>query len=115
MKICIKYQGRVIADNILLAESFFDRLVGLMFRSSPPHQSQGLLIDPCNSIHTFFMRYALDVVFLNSENKVVKIIRDLRPWRITWLYWRAVKTLELRAGQFPTEIKEGDFLEVTNV
>lgn len=101
-----------ISDKILVADNMISRLVGLMFRSSPPQNAEGLLLDPCNSIHTFFMKYPLDVVFLNSKNEVIKIIRNLKPWRMTWIYFRASKTLELPAGKLPSEVKKGDVLEV---
>jgi uncharacterized membrane protein (UPF0127 family) len=77
--------------------------------------ADGLMLDPCRSIHTFFMRYNIDVVFMSRKNAVIKIIRDLKPWRMTWIYWRATKTLEMPAGQLPQDIKVGDVLEVENV
>ena len=68
----------------------------------------GLLIKPCNSIHTFFMQYSLDVAFLDKDLKIVKIIRNLRPWRITGLYLKANQVLELKAGTLDNKIVEGD-------
>jgi hypothetical protein len=61
------------------------------------------------------MRYNLDIVFISSNNKVIKIIRDIKPWRMTWIYFRANKTLELPSGKLPMDLKEGDFLEVKDV
>lgn len=101
-----------ISDKILVADNVLTRIIGLMFRSEPPENAEGLLLDPCNSIHTCFMRYPIDVAFLNSQNKIIKIIRNLKPWRMTWIYFRASKTLELPAGRLPIEVKEGDVLEV---
>ena len=114
MKVQIKYGQKTLSNDILVAESMGDRLVGLMFKEKLSG-ADGLLISPCNSIHTFFMRYSLDIVFLSSENKVIKILRDLKPRRMTWMYFSARKTLELPAGKLPTDIKEGDVLEVTDV
>ncbi len=111
----IKHKQRIIADNIMIAEDLVSRLVGLMFRSSPPQGSNGLLLDPCNSIHTFFMKYCLDIVFLAPDNKVVKVIRNLSPWRLTWIYFKANRTLELPAGKLPLGVMEGDYLEVEHV
>ena len=115
MMVRIKHNQEIIAEKILLADDLSSRLIGLMFRKAPPQDARGLLLQPCNSIHTFFMRYALDVVFLNSENKIIKIIRNLKPWRMTWIYFRASKTLELPAGHLPQEISLGEFLEVEDV
>lgn len=115
MKVRIKLKDKLIAEDILLATTLYTRLVGLMFRSFPPENSKGLLIDPCNSIHTFFMRYGLDIVFMDSKNKVVKVIRNIRPWRMTWIYFRASRTLELPSGNLPADVREGDILEVEYV
>ncbi len=113
MKVKIKYKDTLISSNIQVADNPVTRIIGLMFRKTPA--TDGLLLDPCNSIHTFFMRYPLDVVFLNHSNEVVKIIRELKPWRMTWIYWKAKKTLELPAGKLPLVLKEGDILEVMDV
>lgn len=115
MKVKIKHNGNVIAENILIASDPASQLVGLMFRESPPQNSNGLLLDPCRSIHTCFMKYDLDIIFLNKKNKVVKVIRNMKPWRMTWIYFTAKKTLELRGGKFPMTVKEGDILEIEHV
>jgi uncharacterized protein len=110
MKLRISYQGEKIFEDIRMADTLTSRLIGLMFQATPP--GEGLLLDPCRSIHTFFMKYPLDIVFLDRQNKMVKIIRHLAPWRMTWIYFRAVKTLEVPAGRLPPHVREGDELEV---
>lgn len=114
MKVQISYRDKIISKDILIADTLVTRLIGLMFRKNLLG-AEGLLLNPCNSIHTFFMRYNLDIVFISSENRVVKIIRGIKPWRMTWIYLRAKKTLELPAGKLPKDLEEGDFLEVKNV
>lgn len=115
MMVRVKHKQEVIAEDILLADNLWSRLIGLMFRAEPPQKAKGLLLHPCNSIHTFFMRYPLDVVFMDSDNKIVKIIRSIKPWRMTWIYFRASKTLELPAGELSQAISLGDVLEVEDV
>ena len=114
MKVKVAHNSITISSNIRVADNPATRIIGLMFRKHPL-DSDGLLLEPCNSIHTFFMRYALDIVFLNKNNEVVKVLRNLKPWRMTWIYFRASKTLELPAGKLPVGVKEGDILEVQNV
>lgn len=63
------------------ASTFLQRLVGLLGRRAMA-ADEGLLITPCNNIHTFFMRFAIDVVFLDREGRIVAITPQLRPWRI---------------------------------
>ena len=114
MKVQISYGDKILSKDILLADTLLARLIGLMFKPKLVG-AEGLLIQPCNSIHTFFMRYSLDIVFLSRDNRIVKILRDVRPWRMTWIYFRASQTLELPAGKLPSDLKEGDKLEVKNV
>jgi uncharacterized membrane protein (UPF0127 family) len=114
MKVQISYKNKILSNDILIADTLVSRLIGLMF-SSKLTGAEGLLIDPCRSIHTCFMRYSLDIVFISSEKKIVKIIRDLKPWRMTWIYFKASMTLELPAGKLPLDVVEGDSLEVKSV
>lgn len=100
-----------LGRNILVADKVLDRMVGLMFSKSLG-ESDGLLIKRCNSIHTFFMRYPIDLLFLSDEKKIVKIIRNLRPWRMTRLYFRSNQVLELMGGTLDDSIDIDDQLEV---
>ena len=77
-----------------VAKSFFQRLKGLMWRKSLP-PGEGMLILKCNAIHTCFMRFAIDATFLDRDDKVVKVVRNIRPWRFcVWGGRRAAKVLE---------------------
>ena len=67
--------------EVLVAKSFFSRFLGLMF-VSPKNFYKALLITNCSSIHTFFMRFCIDLVFLDKNNMVLKVIDELKPWRI---------------------------------
>jgi uncharacterized membrane protein (UPF0127 family) len=114
MKKTITYENKVLSSNIMIADNLWTRLVGLMFRQAPK-DFDGLLIDPCRSIHTFFMKYALDIVFISRKGRVIKILRNLAPWRMTWIYFRSDIALEMPAGKLPADIKEGMMLEVKDV
>jgi uncharacterized membrane protein (UPF0127 family) len=96
----------VLGKKIKIAESLWDRLIGLMFKEKM-EGFDGLLIRRCNSVHTCFMRYNLDLVFLDRNQRVVKIIRDLRPYRFTGSL-KASEVLELRSGDLKKEISLGD-------
>ena len=74
----------------------------------------GLHIVPCNGIHTFFMRIAIDALFLDGSYRVVKVISALPPWRITSIFSKATSVLELPAGvALASGTEEGDQLEFT--
>lgn len=72
--------GVVVCEECLVAATPFTRMRGLLGRSSLP-SGQGILLRPAASVHTFFMRFSIDVVFLDDELRVVAIAADLRPWR----------------------------------
>jgi hypothetical protein len=77
-----------------VARTFWQRLRGLIGRKNLP-PSEGMLILKCNAIHTCFMRFAIDATFLDKHDQVVKVVRNIRPWRFcVWGGRRAVKVLE---------------------
>lgn len=111
--ITISYKGQTIASGVSLADNFWTRLCGYMFRSRP--HLPGILFEPAPSIHTFFMFFSIDVVFMNKENKIIKIYRNMAPWRHSWFYFNSRRVLELPAGKLPKDITEGEVLEVKHV
>jgi len=74
-------RGGDIAERVEVASNPWSRFWGLMGRRGldPGH---GLLIKPCSSIHMFFMRFPIDVVFLDRDNVVVKVVHGIKPWRM---------------------------------
>ena len=89
--------GDVVCESCLLAETAFARLRGLLGRSGLL-SGQGLLLRPASSIHTAFMRFAIDAIFLDPADRIVKVAAELRPWRVAACKGaRAV--LELPAGE----------------
>lgn len=89
------------------AQTFWDRLRGL-FACAPLMQSQGLVINPCSSIHTFFMGYAIDVVFVDKSNTIVQIASSVVPWRGRFCF-RAHYVVELAMGAaVQMNLKQGD-------
>lgn len=82
--------------RIITAASFWRRFVGLLGRAGMA-QDEALLITPCNNIHTFFMRFAIDAVFLDRHGMIVAIVPHLRPWRCA-VARAAYACLELAAG-----------------
>ena len=102
--------GEIVSHKMLIANSVMSRMKGLMFSFELP-DCDSLLLAPCNSIHTFFMLYKIDVIFLDKNFKVIKVIYDLSPWRVTWFYFKAHQVLEMKAGTMKKDIKAGDVLE----
>jgi len=71
----------LISSGMIYAESFKDRLFGLIFKTIK--KGQAFAIRDCNSIHTIWMRYKIDVVFLNKNNEIVRLYESLKQFRIT--------------------------------
>jgi len=89
---------QVVVDTLSIADSFASRFVGLQFRRELP-VGHGLLLMPCRSIHTCWMRFAIDVIFLDAGGTVLDVRSAVRPWRMTasrhgWPH----ATLEIAAG-----------------
>ena len=110
-KIIVKSNRRTVAEKAILADSFFKRLKGLMFEKKMDGHD-ALIIKPCNSIHTFFMNYSIDVIFLNQKLKIIKIKRKMQPWKISPVYFSATQVIELEGGRIDNRLKEGDELEL---
>jgi uncharacterized membrane protein (UPF0127 family) len=102
--------GEVVSHKMVTATNIFSRMLGLMFSAELPN-CDGFLISPCNSIHTFFMRYPLDVLFLDKNFKIVKVIYGLSPWRMTWIYFKSSHVLEMKAGTMKKGLNAGETLE----
>ena len=84
--------------KIKMADSFFSRLAGLMFQKKLP-QATALLLAPCNSVHMCFMRFALDVIYIDKDYKILKVVKNLKPWIGLSMCRKAWATLELTAGE----------------
>ena len=89
--------GTVVAAKVSIAKSMAARTMGLMFRKDLP-EGEGIAIHPCNSIHMFFMRIAIDVAFVDVEGRVMHICHSIRPWRVSRVVFGAKTAIELPAG-----------------
>ena len=104
-------EGTIVCERCELPESAFGRARGLLGRDGL-EPGGGMLIDRAGSVHMFFMRFPIDVVFLDRDRKVVRVVHRLRPWRVAGAR-RAVAALELPAGAAAeVGIKEGDVLSL---
>ena len=84
--------------DVLIADTFITRFAGLMFRKklSP---AMGLYLAPCNSVHMCFMRFAIDVVYLDKEYNIIKVVNHLQPWIGFSICKKAWAVLEMTAGE----------------
>jgi uncharacterized protein len=116
-KLTNRTRQTAVAESVELAATFWQRSRGLLGRSGLPAGHtlwiQGTKWVACNSIHTFFMRFTIDAVFVDRDLKVKKIYRDLKPWRMTWPVAGANSVFEFSAGSLKDQsIEVGDQLYV---
>jgi len=104
----LKYNGETIV-NVFIADSFLKRLFGYMFREKPHHDA--ILLTPCNSIHTFFMMFNIDVLFINEQMQIIKKIENLRPGQVVTKVIGAKIVIESRYGVF-NNIEVGNKLNI---
>ena len=97
MKATDRTSGRELARDLSVADTLFSRAKGLLGREALP-AGAGLLIRPCRGVHTFLMKFPIDVLFLDRDNRVVKAVENLRPHRITGVLISSRSVLELPAG-----------------
>ena len=111
-KIVNKETGKTLWSNAAVAATFWQRFIGLMGRRSMA-DDEALVFYNVWSFHTFFMKFPIDVIFLNKKNQVIATIENLQPNRITRLYPKAVSVLELPAGTIEkTSTVVGDEIEI---
>jgi uncharacterized membrane protein (UPF0127 family) len=109
--ICIYHKKKKLISNALFAESFVSRIKGLM-GTKKLSSDNGLLIPNCRQVHTFFMNYTIDIIFLDSKNKIIEI-QTLSPWKVSRWRRSAEKVLEVPKGFAKlNKLKKGDVLEV---
>ena len=97
MKIYNSSKNNLIADDVKLADNFFSRTIGLLSKKSLS-EGEGLVIKPCCSIHTLFMRFEIDVLFVNKKNEIVALYENVKPWRILPIHPTSHYVIEVPAG-----------------
>lgn len=110
----VERTGELIADRIVVASSMFQRMRGLLGKSSLP-PGEGIWFPRTSSIHMWFMRFPIDVVYVDRELRVKKTVEALKPWRFSGARGSR-STLELAAGALATlDLRIGDLLTLTEL
>lgn len=93
---------QIWVEQVILADNFWTRLKGLLGRSALA-ENEGLLIRPCNSVHTLGMTFAIGVIFLDRDNRILQVIPLMKPGRLSPLVRGAKQVLELH----PSRLEQG--------
>ncbi len=105
-------RDRTLIEQGEVADTVWTRLKGLIGHR-PLEAGEGLMIKPCSSVHMFFMRFPIDVVYVSEAGEVVELAPNLQPWRIGPIVRKAKFVLELPAGTIAeTGTQVGDVVAV---
>ena len=100
----------VVLTELNIADSFFKRFIGLLGREYL-RKGEGLMLVNCKSIHTFFMRFPIDIVFININHEIIYMKENVKPWRAVNFVKKAYATIEMPAGTIKdNSISNGDML-----
>ena len=111
MKILNHTRRCALADHARLADTFLSRLVGLLNRDRLD-QGEALVITRCQQIHMFFMRFAIDAVFVDASGLVVGLVENIKPNGLSAIFWRSNRVIELPSGVIArTKTSVGDQIQ----
>lgn len=107
MLIALQVEPEKRLSKVYVADQFIDKLLGYMFRKEPHFEA--ILFKNCNSIHTFFMKFTIDVLFLDEHYQVIKCHRALKRGKVIFPIKGACYVLEGKAGLL-NQLQEGQIL-----
>lgn len=110
-KLVKRETNEVILENAKVADNFISRFLGLMGKKDLPEEA-GLIIKPCNSVHCFFMRFPIDVIFVDSDDRVIHIMSAMKPGRISPVVRKATYVIESNAHTLSEKLRIGDEISV---
>lgn len=106
-------RGTVLASDVAIADTPLKRMRGLLGRQSLGPK-EGLVITRCQSIHMFFMKFPIDVVFIDKNEKVVGLTENIKPFALSPIFWKSACAIELPVGTIDsTKTTTGDQLKIS--
>lgn len=113
MKVINQTKSIILAGNVIMANSFLTRLKGLLVT---PYLPAGwcLVLKPCRSVHTMFMRFNIDIIFVDRHNTIVSAINNMSPFRFSSYIHNSYLTIEFPAGTLKsTCTTPGDIIKIS--
>lgn len=112
LKLMTSDKKQTLISELTVAHRFWSRAKGLLGTHELP-ADQAMLFYRCNSIHTFFMKYSIDCVFVDKQMRIKALLPEIKPNRLIFPVWRASTVIEMKAGQIhKLGLKLGDGLYV---
>jgi hypothetical protein len=112
MKLINTTANVVLAQQVEPAKTIIKRLVGLLGRASLAKDAT-LYIEPCQQVHTCFMRFTMDALFVDAGGEVLKVVHSMKPWRFSPWVHGALGVYEFADGVLAGKVKEGDTVRLT--
>lgn len=111
MKIYNSTQNSIISEDVNVADNFISRSVGLLSKKSLK-EGESLIIKPCCSIHTFFMKFAIDILFVGKNGQIIAMYENVKPWGVLPIHFSSSYVIELPTGWIKNKsIQKGDCLK----
>ena len=101
-----------LLEDASLADSYFTRLKGLLGKSSLK-DDEGLIIKPCNSVHTIGMKFSIDIAFVDKNNVIIHIIKDMVPGKLSSIVKKSSYVIESKGGLFEGKVNIGDRVDIS--
>lgn len=114
MKVVNLTQGTLLADKAEVADTFIDRLIGLLNRKAL-NKGEALILRPSYCIHSFFMCFTIDVLFLDKSGTVIACLPSFKPYRFSPPYFQSILVIELPEATLRlTKTQPGDTIQITS-
>ncbi len=108
-------KNTIIAQSGAIADTFLSRMIGLLSRKSLS-ADEALVITRCNSIHMLFMRFSIDVIFIDKHDCVVGLVEHIKPFRLSPIFFQSQYAIEVSEGVIrQTKTAIGDQIEVKEI
>jgi len=112
MKVINISKNTILADNAKPADTFLKRLIGLLNRKAL-NKGEALILAPSNCIHSFFMRFTIDAIFLDKSGKVIKTLLSFKPFRVSPIYFHGHTVIELPESTLQvSQTQQGDIIQI---
>lgn len=109
MRVINERSREVLLTELKEADTFLKRFMGLMFKKGLP-SGTGLKIEPCSSIHTFNMKFPIDVLFVSKDHRVLKVITEMKPGKVSAVVKASRYVIEANENEFAGKASVGDLL-----
>lgn len=102
--------GKILVKNVEEAIKYSHRLKGLLGRKSID-EDYALIIYSCSGVHTWFMRFPIDIILLDKNKRVIKIYTNMQPWKTTKIITGANYVIEAKGNSIASEVKIGHTIQ----